>query len=139
MAMIGLGVGLDYALFIVTRYRQGLAEGREPREAAAVSLATSGRSVMFAGTTVVLSLLGLFILQLSFLRGEAIGVIAAVLLVMLAAVTVLPAMLGFSGRASTGCTSLASSTARPHPRLGAFGTAGAGRSSAARLSPAGWH
>ena len=99
MAMIGLGVGLDYALFIVTRYRQGLAEGREPREAAAVSLATSGRSVMFAGTTVVLSLLGLFILQLSFLRGEAIGVIAAVLLVMLAAVTVLPAMLGFSGRA----------------------------------------
>ena len=64
-----------------------------------MSLATSGRSVMFAGTTVVLSLLGLFILQLSFLRGEAIGVIAAVLLVMLAAVTVLPAMLGFSGRA----------------------------------------
>jgi putative drug exporter of the RND superfamily len=99
MAMIGLGVGIDYALFIVTRYRQGLAEGREPREAAAVSLATSGRSVMFAGTTVILSLLGLFILQLSFMRGLAIGVIAAVLLVMLAAVTVLPAMLGFSGRA----------------------------------------
>ena len=56
--MIGLGVGIDYALFIVTRYRQGLAEGRDPREATAVSLATSGRAVVFAGTTVILSLLG---------------------------------------------------------------------------------
>ena len=99
MAMIGLGVGIDYALFIVTRYRQGLAEGRDPRDAAAVSLATSGRSVVFAGTTVILSLLGLFILQLPFMRGLAIGAIAAVILVMMAAVTLLPAMLGFSGRA----------------------------------------
>jgi RND superfamily putative drug exporter len=99
MAMIGLGVGIDYALFIVTRYRQGLAEGREPREAAAVSLATSGRSVVFAGSTVILSLLGLFILQLPFMRGLAVGAIAAVVLVMLSAITLLPAMLGFSGRA----------------------------------------
>jgi putative drug exporter of the RND superfamily len=99
MAMIGLGVGIDYALFIVTRYRQGLAEGRSPRQATAVSLATSGRSVVFAGTTVILSLLGLFILQLPFMRGLAVGAIAAVLLVMAAAITLLPAMLGFSGRA----------------------------------------
>jgi RND superfamily putative drug exporter len=99
MAMIGLGVGIDYALFIVTRYRQGLAEGRTPRDATALSLATSGRSVVFAGTTVILSLLGLFILQLPFMRGLAVGAIAAVLLVMLAAITLLPAMLGFSGRA----------------------------------------
>jgi RND superfamily putative drug exporter len=99
MAMIGLGVGIDYALFIVTRYRQGMAEGRDPRTAAAISLATSGRSVVFAGTTVILSLLGLFILQLPFMRGLAIGAIAAVVLVMLAAVTLLPAMLGFAGRA----------------------------------------
>jgi RND superfamily putative drug exporter len=99
MAMIGLGVGIDYALFIVTRYRQGLAEGRDPREATAVSLATSGRSVVFAGTTVILSLLGLFILRLPFMRGLAVGAIAAVVLVMLAAITLLPAMLGFSGRA----------------------------------------
>jgi putative drug exporter of the RND superfamily len=99
MAMIGLGVGIDYALFIVTRYRQGLAEGRDPRTASAVSLATSGRSVVFAGTTVILSLLGLFILQLPFMRGLAIGAIAAVVLVMVAAVTLLPAMLGFAGRA----------------------------------------
>ncbi len=99
MAMIGLGVGIDYALFVVTRYRQGLAEGRDPRQATAVSLATSGRAVVFAGTTVILSLVGLFILQLPFMRGLAVGAIAAVVLVMLAAITLLPAMLGFSGRA----------------------------------------
>ncbi|MBF6557317.1 MAG: MMPL family transporter [Acidimicrobiales bacterium] len=99
MAMIGLGVGIDYALFVVTRYRQGLAEDREPREAIALSLATSGRAVVFAGTTVIFSLLGLFLLQLAFMRGLAIGAIAAVVLVMTAAVTLLPAMLGFSGRA----------------------------------------
>jgi RND superfamily putative drug exporter len=99
MAMIGLGVGIDYALFVVTRYRQGLAEGRDPRHAAGVSLATSGRAVVFAGTTVILSLLGLFLLQLPFMRGLAVGAIAAVVLVMLSAITLLPAMLGFSGRA----------------------------------------
>jgi RND superfamily putative drug exporter len=99
MAMIGLGVGIDYALFVVTRYRTGLAEGREPRDAIGVSLATSGRAVVFAGTTVILSLLGLFLLQLPFMRGLAIGAISAVVLVMLAALTLLPAMLGFSGRA----------------------------------------
>jgi len=99
MAMIGLGVGIDYALFVVTRYRQGLSETREPREAIALSLATSGRAVLFAGTTVILSLLGLFLLQLPFMRGLAIGAIAAVVLVMMAAITLLPAMLGFSGRA----------------------------------------
>jgi len=99
MAMIGLGVGIDYALFVVTRYRHGLAEGREPRDAVALSLATSGRAVVFAGCTVILSLMGLFILQLPFMRGLAIGAIAAVVLVMLAAMTLLPAMIGFAGRA----------------------------------------
>ena len=78
MAMIGLGVGIDYALFVVTRYRQGLAEGRDPRDATSVSLATSGRAVVFAGTTVILSLVGLFLLQLPFMRGLAVGAIAAV-------------------------------------------------------------
>ena len=118
MAMIGLGVGIDYALFIVTRYRQGLAEGRDPREAAAVSLATSGRSVVFAGTTVILSLLGLFILQLPFMRGLAVGAIAAVVLVMLSAITLLPAMLGFSGRAidRLHVPGLLQNAAEPSPR-----------------------
>jgi RND superfamily putative drug exporter len=99
MAMIGLGVGIDYALFIVTRYRQGLAEGRSPRQATTVSMATSGRSVVFAGSTVILSLIGLFILRLPFMQGLAVGAIAAVVLVMASAVTLLPAMLGFSGLA----------------------------------------
>ncbi len=99
LAMIGLGVGIDYALFIVTRYRQGLFEGRDPRRAVSTAHATSGRSVLFAGTTVVISLLGLFVLQLPFLQGLAVGTIAAVLLVMAGALTLLPAMLGFAGRA----------------------------------------
>ncbi|MGH9080105.1 MAG: MMPL family transporter, partial [Acidimicrobiales bacterium] len=99
LAMIGLGVGIDYALFIVTRYRQGLFEGRDPRQAVVTSLATSGRAVLFAGTTVVISLVGLFLLQLPFLQGLAVGTIVAVLLVMAAALTLLPAMLGFAGRA----------------------------------------
>jgi putative drug exporter of the RND superfamily len=118
MAMIGLGVGIDYALFVVTRYRQGLAEGRDPRHAAAVSLATSGRSVVFAGTTVILSLLGLFLLQLPFMRGLAVGAIAAVVLVMLAAITLLPAMLGFSGLAidKLHVPGLLQSAAEPSPQ-----------------------
>ncbi len=99
LAMIGLGVGIDYALFIVTRYRQGLFEGRDPRQAVATALATSGRAVLFAGSTVVISLLGLFLLQLPFLQGLAVGTIAAVLLVMAGALTLLPAMLGYAGRA----------------------------------------
>jgi putative drug exporter of the RND superfamily len=98
-AMVGLGVGIDYALFIVTRYRQGLADGFEPRESVVLALATSGRAVLFAGCTVVISLLGMLLLGLPFVYGLAGGAIAAVLLMMLASVTLLPALLGFSGRA----------------------------------------
>ena len=71
--MIGLGVGIDYALFIVTRYRQGLFEAGTPRQAVVTALATSGRAVLFAGSTVVISLLGLFLLSLPFLQGLAVG------------------------------------------------------------------
>jgi len=99
LAMIGLGVGIDYALFIVTRYRQGLHDGREPKAAVVVALATSGRAVLFAGCTVIISLLGLFIVNLPFMQGLAVGAIAAVVLVMTAALTLLPAMLGFAGKA----------------------------------------
>jgi RND superfamily putative drug exporter len=98
MAMIGLGVGIDYALFIVTRYRQGLAEGRDPRQATVVALSTAGRAVLFAGSTVVISLFGLFVVGLPFMDGLAMGSIAAVLMVLSAALTLLPAMLGFVGR-----------------------------------------
>jgi RND superfamily putative drug exporter len=98
-AMIGIGVGIDYALFIVTRYREGLAEGRDPRGAVLRALDTSGRAVLFAGCTVVISLLGMLLLGAAFVYGLAFGSIAAVLLVMTGSLTLLPAMLGFAGRA----------------------------------------
>ena len=96
-AMIGIGVGIDYALFIVTRYRQGLYENREPRDAVVTSLMTSGRAVAFAGTTVVISLFGLYLIGQPYMIGLATGCIAAVLMVLIAALTLLPAMLGFAG------------------------------------------
>jgi RND superfamily putative drug exporter len=98
-AMIGIGVGVDYALFIVTRYRQGLFEGRAPRDAVIASLMTSGRSVLFAGSTVVISLFGLYLIGQPYMIGLATACIAAVLMVLLAALTLLPAMLGFAGSA----------------------------------------
>ena len=98
-AMIGIGVGIDYALFIVTRYRQGLFEGRDPRTAVIVSLMTSGRSVLFAGSTVVISLFGLFLIGQPYMIGLATACIAAVLMVLISALTLLPALLGFAGNA----------------------------------------
>ena len=96
-AMIGIGVGIDYALFISTRYREALHEGSDPQQAVVHSIDTSGRAVLFAGGTVVVSLLGLFLIGVSFIRGLAIGASLAVLLVMAAAITLLPAVLGFVG------------------------------------------
>ena len=99
MAMIGLGVGIDYALFIVTRYRHGLGEGLDPKDAVIRAMSTAGRAVLFAGTTVVISLLGLLLIGQQYLDGLAVGTILAVLAVLAAALTLLPATLGFSGRA----------------------------------------
>ncbi len=99
MIMIGLGVGIDYALFIVTRYRQGLGEGRPPREATIAALSTAGRAVLFAGATVVIALLGLFVVGLPFMDGLAAATIVAVALVLAAALTLLPAIFGFAGQA----------------------------------------
>ena len=97
MAMIGLGVGIDYALFVVTRYRDGLARGRTPREATIVALQTSGRAVLFAGGTVVISLLGLFLIEQAFMDGMALASIFAVIAVLLGTLTLLPAAFGFCG------------------------------------------
>ena len=97
-AMIGIGVGIDYALFIVTRYRQGLSDGLEPEDAIATAIATSGRAVLFAGCTVVIALMGMFLMGLSFVNGLAVGAAFAVMITMAASVTLLPAMLGFAGR-----------------------------------------
>ena len=96
-AMIGIGVGIDYALFIVTRYRQGLHDGLDPERAVVKSVTTSGKAVVFAGSTVVISLLGMFAMGLSFVRGLAVGASLAVVLTMFASVTLLPAVLGFVG------------------------------------------
>ena len=96
-AMIGIGVGIDYALFIVTRYRQLLHEGHEPETAVVKAIKTAGKAVLFAGCTVVISLLGMFLMGLSFVNGLAVGASLAVLVTMLASVTLLPAILGFVG------------------------------------------
>ena len=96
-AMIGIGVGIDYALFISTRYREALHDGADPERAVVHAIDTSGRAVLFAGGTVVISLLGLFLIGVSFIRGLAVGASLAVLFVMAAAVTLLPAVLGFAG------------------------------------------
>lgn len=96
-ALIGLGVGIDYALFIVTRHRSGLKEGLDVETSVVRSLDTSGRAVLFAGATVCIALLGLLVLGVSFLNGMGVGAAVAVLFTMLAAVTLLPALLGFFG------------------------------------------
>ncbi len=96
--MIGLGVGIDYALFIITRYRQGLATGMSPREANLTAMGTAGRAVLFAGGTVVISLLGMLTMGLSYLNGVAASAVLAVLVMLAASLTLLPAILGFVGR-----------------------------------------
>jgi RND superfamily putative drug exporter len=96
-AMIGLGVGIDYALFILTRFRNGLDEGMAPRDAAIKSIDTAGRAVLFAGITVIISLLGMFLLGLTFLYGVAMAAAVAVLFTMIAALTLLPALLTLVG------------------------------------------
>jgi len=95
--LIGLGVGVDYALFIVTRYRQGLKRGKGVEEAIVDAVDTSGRAVMFAGITVCIALLGMFALGVSFLYGVAVAASVVVMFTVLAALTLLPAMLGFFG------------------------------------------
>ena len=95
--MIGLGVGIDYALFIVTRFRENLHKGHSIETATLIAMDTAGRAVLFAGTTVVISLMGMLIMQLSFVSGLAIGAAVVVLMTMIASLTLLPALLGFAG------------------------------------------
>jgi RND superfamily putative drug exporter len=97
--LIGLGVGIDYALFIVTRHRNGIKAGLSPEDAAVRALDTSGRAVIFAGLTVCIAMLGMLVLRLSFLTGVGIAAAVMVLISVVAAGTLLPAMLGvFGGR-----------------------------------------
>ncbi|MEV5743718.1 MMPL family transporter [Microbispora rosea] len=96
-AMVGLGVGIDYALFIVTRYKDGLRDGEEPETATVKAIATAGHAVLFAGTTVVIALMGLIVMGQRLMTGVAVATSAIVLVTMIAAVTLLPAFLGFTG------------------------------------------
>jgi RND superfamily putative drug exporter len=95
--LIGLGVGIDYALFIVTRHRQGLIAGNDPESSIVNAVNTSGRAVLFAGIIVCIALLGMFALGVSFLYGLAVAAALGVALTMIAALTLLPALLGFIG------------------------------------------
>ncbi|MFH9604913.1 MMPL family transporter [Streptomyces rochei] len=95
--LIGLGVGIDYALFIVTRHRRGLKRGLTVAEAAENAVATTGRAVVFAGATVCIALLGMLILRLSFLNGVAVAASLTVVLTVAASVTLLPALLSYIG------------------------------------------
>jgi putative drug exporter of the RND superfamily len=97
VAMIGIGVGIDYALFIVTRYREHLRAGSAVEESIVASMDTSGRAVLFAGITVIIALLGLFLMGLNFVQGVAVASALGVLLVMASSLTLLPALLGWVG------------------------------------------
>ncbi|MDX3246773.1 MMPL family transporter [Streptomyces sp. ME18-1-4] len=96
-AMIGLGVGIDYALFIVTRYKDSLADGDEPESATVKAITTAGHAVLFAGSTVVIALMGLLVMGQRLMTGLAVATSITVLVTMFAAVTLLPAVLGFTG------------------------------------------
>ncbi|MGW4084800.1 MMPL family transporter [Streptomyces sp. NPDC004822] len=95
--LVGLGVGIDYALFIVTRHRRGLKRGLPVAESITNAVATTGRAVVFAGATVCIALLGMLILRLSFLNGVAIAASLTVVLTVAASVTLLPALLSLIG------------------------------------------
>ena len=96
-AMMGIGIGIDYALLLVTRFREWRGEGLDPEAATIATLDTAGRSVLLAGATVMVSMFGLFAMGLSFMRGAAMVTIVAVAVVLAAALTLFPALLGYAG------------------------------------------
>lgn len=96
--MIGLAVGIDYALFIVSRYRSELAEGREREEAAGRATGTAGSAVVFAGLTVVIALVGLSVVNIPMLTKMGIAAAGTVVIAVLVALTLIPALLGFAGK-----------------------------------------
>ena len=101
-AMIGLGVGIDYSLFVLNRYRQGIMAGHDPKKAAMESVNTSGRAVAFAGVTVIIALMGLWVLGINFFYGLSLAAAVTVFMVMLSAVWMLPALLSLLGNKALG-------------------------------------
>jgi uncharacterized membrane protein YdfJ with MMPL/SSD domain len=98
--MLGLAVGIDYALFILSRHRQNMADGMEARDAAAQAVGTAGSAVVFAGMTVVIALLGLIVVNIPFLTVMGLAAAGAVIVAVLIAMTLLPALLGMTGKRS---------------------------------------
>jgi uncharacterized membrane protein YdfJ with MMPL/SSD domain len=96
-SMLGIGVAVDYSLFILARYREELAGGLEPEEARAVALRTSGMAVTFSGLTVIVALAGLFLIDAKVVQSMAVGAIVVVGMAVLAAVTLLPALIAALG------------------------------------------
>jgi RND superfamily putative drug exporter len=127
--MIAIGVGIDYSLLIVTRYRAALQRGLDPEAAVGEAVGTAGRAVVFAGATVMVSLLGMIVMNLPYLYGVAIGSALAVGVMVALSVTLLPAVLGFVGHTSTvsACRS-----PRPTGPDVHWPSGGAGRSSTGR-------
>jgi RND superfamily putative drug exporter len=95
--MLGLAVGIDYVLFILSRHRQQLARGTEPQESAALANGTAGSAVVFAGSTVIIALAALSVIGIPFLTVMGLGAAGAVLVAVLAAITLVPALAGFAG------------------------------------------
>lgn len=96
--MMGIGIGIDYVLLMVTRFREWRLAGLDPEAATVATLDTAGRSVMVAGSTVVISMLGLFAMGISYMRGAALVTITGVLVVLVASMTLFPALLGYLGK-----------------------------------------
>jgi RND superfamily putative drug exporter len=95
--LIGIGVGIDYALLVLTRFRSAMKDGKDRHDSVVEAVTTAGRSVLIAGSTVVIAILGLFITGLPYMYGVAISASLAVLVVMVASITLLPALLSYLG------------------------------------------
>ena len=101
-SMVGLGVGIDYALFLVTRHREYLAGGMTVEESVGRAVATAGQSVVFAGGTVVIAILGLAVAGVPFMTAAGIAISVIVLIMVISSVTLLPAFLGLAGHRING-------------------------------------
>ena len=112
-SMVGLGVGIDYALFLVTRHREFLARGTTVEDAAGRAVATAGQSVIFAGGTVVIAILGLVVAGVPFMTSAAVAIAVMVLLMVVASITLLPAFLGLTGHRINGLRASRRNTRRP--------------------------
>ena len=123
-AMVGIGVGIDYALFLVTRHREYLSQGMTVEESAGRSVATAGQAVIFAGGTVVIAILGLAVAGIPFMTAAGVATSLVVLIMVLAAVTLLPAFLGVAGHKINGIRASRRRTINPgvSPRWEAWGT-----------------